>query len=121
MRVLIVEADADLAQIWGRHLERRGAAVRIVGSQEEAIAVIQEDEAVDVIVLDLVLEPGSAFAVADFASYRVPEAKVIFVTRTTFFSDGSIFRHIPNAYAFIGAETPVDDLAAMVEHYGLRH
>jgi hypothetical protein len=52
------------------------------------------------------------------ASYRQPGAKVIFVTDTTFFSDGSIFRHIPNACAFIRAETPPDDLVAIVEHYG---
>ncbi len=71
----------------------------------------------DIIVLDLVLEDGSALAVADFASYRRPEARVIFVTNTTFFSDGSIFAHSPNACAFVQSETPPEDLAAMVEHY----
>jgi len=45
----------------------------------------------DVIVLDLALEEGSALAVADFASYRHPDARVIFVTNASFFSDGSIF------------------------------
>ena len=121
MNVLIVESDPELAGLWQRHLERRGAMVSVAGSQDEAIEVLQADEPVDVIVLDLMIEPGSAFAVADFASYRLPDAKVIFVTRTTFFSDGSIFRHIPNACAFVRAETPLDDLAALVEHYGVRH
>jgi DNA-binding response OmpR family regulator len=121
MKVLIVEGDPDLAELWRRHLERRGADVRVAASQEAAIKELQADTMIDVIVLDLVLEPGSAFAVADYASYRLPDAKVIFVTKTSFFSDGSIFRHIPNAYAFVRAETPVDDLAALVEHYGLRH
>ena len=121
MNVLIVESDTELAGLWQRHLERRGATVSLATSQEGAIEVLQGEEPVDVIVLDLLIEPGSAFAVADFASYRLPDAKVIFVTRTTFFSDGSIFRHIPNACAFVRAETPLDDLAALVEHYGVRH
>ena len=118
MRVLIVQSNADLACIWRAHLERQGATVDVAGTQEEAIHVLQTAEAVNVVVLDLVLDQGSAFAVADMASYRQPGAKVIFVTDTTFFSDGSIFRHIPNACAFIRAETAPDDLVAIVEHYG---
>lgn len=71
----------------------------------------------EIIVLDLVLDNGSALAVADFASYRRPDARVIFVTNTSFFSDGSIFAHSPNACAYVQSETPPEDLAAMVEHY----
>ncbi len=121
MQVLIVQSDADLAEIWRRHLARCGASVQVATTQEQAIRALQTWPGVDVVVLDLVLPKGSAIAVADFASYRQPEAKVIFVTNTTFFSDGSIFQHIPNACAFIGAETPVDDLAALVEHHGRHH
>ncbi len=119
MHVLIVQSNADLADLWRRHLERQGATVDVAGNQEQAIHVLQTSESVNVVVLDLVLASGSAFAVADMASYRQPGAKVIFVTNTTFFSDGSIFRHIPNACAFIRAETPPEDLVAIVEHYGV--
>ncbi len=73
----------------------------------------------EIIVLDLVLVNGSALAVADFASYRRPDARVIFVTNTSFFSDGSIFAHSPNACAYVQSETPPEDLAAMVEHYAV--
>ncbi|MFD0981548.1 hypothetical protein [Tropicimonas aquimaris] len=92
-------------------------AVRLVRGQEDAIDVLRLD-AVDVIVLDLVLEEGSALAVADFASYKHPDTKVVFVTNTTFFSDGSIFRLAPNACAFLQSQTPPEDLTMMVEHYG---
>ena len=68
-------------------------------------------------ILDLVLDEGSALAVSDFASYRQPLARVIFVTNTSFFSDGSIFRHCVNACAYMPSATPPEDLAAMVEHY----
>jgi len=86
-------------------------------SQDDATAYLGLN-AVDIIILDLVLEDGSALAVADYANYRQPEARVIFVTSTTFFSDGSIFAHSGNARAFVTTDTPPEDLAAMVEHYG---
>lgn len=116
MRVLIAESNPGLAALWMRHLERGGAEVRVAATQAEAIEILRDDD-VQVIVLDLVLE-GGALAVADFASYRRPDARVVFVTSTTFFSDGSIFNHIPNACAYVEAQTPPDDIAAIVEHYG---
>lgn len=116
MNVLIVESKTDLGALWRRHLERQGASVTLVRSQELAITALYA-ESFDIIVLDLVLDEGSALAVADFASYRRPDARVIFVTNTSFFSDGSIFAHSPNACAYIQSGTPPEDLAAMVEHY----
>ena len=116
MNVLIVESSKDLATVWRRHLERMGAVVYTADTQDSATDLLHEIP-FSVIVLDLVLEEGSALAVADFASYRQPETRVIFVTNTSFFSDGSIFAHSPNACAYIQSETPPEDLAAMIEHY----
>jgi len=81
MRVLIVESEPALAELWAKHLRRQAALVTIAGSERAAIEAMQQDD-VDVIVLDLVLAEGSAFAVADFASYRQPDAPLIFVTNT---------------------------------------
>ena len=117
MNVLIVEGDEDLGRVWTRHLERQGCQVVLAGDQAAAIDALRHG-IVNVIVLNLVLPDGSALAVADFASYRHPDARVIFVTDTTFFSDGSIFSFAPNACAYLRTETPPEDLAAMVEHYG---
>ena len=72
---------------------------------------------IKVIVVNLELEQGGALAVADFASYRRPAAKVIFLTDSGMFSDGSIFSLAPNACAYLPASTPPADLAAMVAHY----
>lgn len=116
MKVLIVESQPELGELWKRHLERQGAQVALATTQEAAIAALYL-QAFDILILDLVLEEGSALAVADFASYRRPDARVIFVTNTSFFSDGSIFVHSPNACAFVQSATPPEDLAAMVEHY----
>ena len=116
MRVLIVESNPQLGWLWGRHLERQGAEVFTAQSQAESISVLQTRD-IDIIILDLVLEDGSAFAVADFASYRQPDTRVIFVTNTRFFSDGSIFRHFANACALMPSGLPPEDLGALVEHY----
>lgn len=117
MRVLIVEGEKDLARIWSRHLERMGMTVAHVRTQCEAIDMLGHYDA-DILILNLLLSDGSALAVADYASYRLPETRIIFVTNTTFFSDGSIFSFAPNACAFVQTATPPEDLAAMVEHYG---
>ncbi|MBU2937329.1 MULTISPECIES: response regulator [Pacificibacter] len=117
MQVLIVESNPDLGVVWQRHLERHGLGVQCALGQSSAIEYLQLN-AVDLIILDLVLEDGSAFAVADYANYRYPDTPVIFVTNSTFFSDGSIFQHMANARAFITSEVDPADLTAMVEHYG---
>jgi DNA-binding NtrC family response regulator len=116
MIVLIVEPEPELGRLWKRHLERQGAQVHLVRGQDGAFDLLRA-HAVDMIVLDLVLQEGSALAISDYASYRRPSAQVIFVTNTTFFSDGSIFLHSPNACAFLQSATPPEDIAAMVAHY----
>lgn len=117
VRVLIVESDPALGWLWKRHLERCGAEVALAQSQDDAVACLAQTDFA-VLILDLILADGSAAAVADYASYRQPETKVIFVTNSSFFSDGSIFQHFANACAFLPSGTPPDDLAALVEHHG---
>ncbi|WP_458791448.1 response regulator [Yoonia sp. MH D7] len=117
MRTLIVQSNYELGQLWSRHLVRLGADVEHVTTGRAALAAIQ-DEKFDVIVLDLFLSEGSALTIADFANYSSPNSNVVFVTDTTFFSDGSIFAHSSNARAFMVKTTPPNDLAAIVMHYG---
>lgn len=117
MQVLIVESNPKLGAIWMRHLERQGVSVVLSLGQTQAVDCLHE-ASVDLIILDLVLDDGSAFAVADYANYRYPDTPVIFVTNSSFFSDGSIFQHMANACAFVTSEVAPADLTAMVEHYG---
>ena len=67
MRVLIVEGNPDLGRLWAGSIERLGVEVSVAASQHDAIELMRETE-VNVIILDLVLQKGSAFAIADFAS-----------------------------------------------------
>ncbi|MDA8747292.1 response regulator [Litoreibacter sp.] len=116
MRVLIVENDPALGQIWCSHIERLGALVDVVCAQSQAVEALQ-DYKYDVIVLDLDLSNGSVMAVSDYASYRYPDCKVIFVTASSFFSDGSIFSYMSNACALIQTGIPPEDIAALVAHH----
>lgn len=116
MRVLIVESNVGLAAIWQAHLERQGAEVNTVSDQDSAVQKLF-CAPVDVIILNVILENGSALAVADMASFRQPNARVVFVTNSSFFSDGSIFNHVPNACAFLPSETAPKDLASIVQHF----
>lgn len=116
MNVLIVESCRPLAQLWQRHLERSGATVRVASTQDAAFDLLS-DISFQVIILDVVLDEGSALAVSDVAQFRQPEARIIFVTNTTFFSDGSIFNLCANACAYLPSSTAPDDLTNMVHHY----
>lgn len=115
--ILIVASNRDLSQIWARHLERQHYDVEIVTSQEEAVEFLCENQP-EVLVLDVMLDDGSAIAIADFASYRRPNTRIVFVTRSTFFADGSLFNHIPNTAAIIPERTKPTDLAEIVAYHG---
>lgn len=119
MKVLIVESQPELGRLWQRHMQRQGLEVRLALGQADAACALNS-ERFNIIILDVVLSEGSAFAVADLASYRQPDIQIIFVTSTSFFSDGSIFNLNANACAFLQSDTPPEDLTAMVEHFG-RH
>ncbi len=115
MRVLVVQDNMDLGTIWCRFLARQGLDARLVTSDTEAIAALEE-EAFDALVLEPVMAGGSGLCVADIAAYRYPEMPVIAVTKSSFFADGSIFAVIPNARGIL--RTPINpaDLVAYLEH-----
>ncbi len=115
--ILIVAGKPELTAIWARHLERQGLDVTVRNGQSDAVEWLHDNKA-EVVLLDLMLESGSAIAVADFVSYLHPETRVVFTTRDRFFSDGSIFNHIPNTAAVLQEQTPPNDLAEIVAYHG---
>ncbi|MEL6376674.1 MAG: response regulator [Pseudomonadota bacterium] len=117
LNVLIVENNCALAQLWERHLRRGGAEVRLAHTQDNALDMLEAEKA-DLIIMNVVLRGGSAFSLADNVRLLHPHIPIIYVTNSTFFSDGSIFGLCPNACAYLQTTTPPEDLAAMVEHYG---
>ena len=116
MNILIAESNLDLGQIWARHLERQGARVAIAQDRDTAILTLADNRP-ELIVVSLSLGETEALSVADYAAYRHPGTKVIFVTRSSFFADGSIFDHCTNACACLPEDTAPGDLAALVEYH----
>ncbi|GFE65013.1 hypothetical protein [Litoreibacter roseus] len=117
MNVLIVENHSSLGAVWRDHIGRLGANACLAHTQADAIEALREDE-FEILILNLGLSDGGALAIADYASYRQPNTKVIFVTSDSFFSDGSIFQYMSNACAMVPGETPPEDLAAIVDYHG---
>jgi len=117
MRVLIVASGSGMGKIWARHLERSGIQVFLSMDQEAAIVTLCDHE-VDVIVVNMTSAGSGTMAVVDFAAYRQPAAKVVFVSNGQFFSDGSVFQHFFNACAVVSETVSVDDLGAVVQYHG---
>lgn len=118
MHVLVVESNEAIGRIWCDHLERQDADTVLAKDQEAAINALRFQH-FDVLVINLLTPNCSVLSISDLATYRSPDIAVIVVTSNSFFSDGSIFDIIPNTRGFLHSPVEPDDLAAMVEHYGL--
>ena len=117
MQVLIVEHNPDLAAIWAGFLTRQGVGCTLAGTEAAAREALRR-QPFDALVLDMELPAGAALAVADFATYRNPDMPIITVTARGFFSDTAIFELVPNARGVLRAPLRLDDMAALIEHYG---
>lgn len=117
MNILIVESNGELACLWQRHLERQGHAVTCAETADAAAEAVRASDFA-VILIDLVLEEGSALGLADYVRIRCPTANLVFVTDTGFFSDGSLFAMTANARALVPSGMPPCDLTAILEHFG---
>lgn len=114
--ILIVEHNRELGKLWHGHIARQNAGAILCSGQDEAIAALS-NQPISLMVLNLILPGESAFAIADFAAYRRPQAKIIFVTSSTFFSDGSLFQHVKNACMMVPEDIAPEDLGALAQHY----
>ena len=117
MQVLIVEERFNRGQIWKQFLERQGAKVSHVASSNAATVELNRRK-YDALVINIAMANSAVLAVSDLAGYKYPDIAIITVTSGSFFSDGSIFKMIPNARGCVGADISPKDLAEMVEHYG---
>lgn len=119
MKVLIVEERLNRGAIWKRFLERKGAEVCLVTGSQEATQALT-GRAFDALVINIAMKNSAILAVSDLASYRNPSIAIITVTAGQFFSDGSIFKMIPNACGCLGNDVQPGDLADIVSHYAAR-
>ncbi|GAA4225482.1 hypothetical protein J4E08_15895 [Sagittula sp. NFXS13] len=116
MRILIVQSNLKLAELWQTSLVASGADVTIAATEFDAFGALEE-ASFDVIILDIVIQDRAALGISDLACVLQPDARLLFVTASNFFSDGSIFLMYPNACAHLHCDTKPDDLTAVAEHY----
>lgn len=116
MKILIAEGNLEKGKVWSNHLARQGACVKLCPDQDSAVLALTL-ECFDVIILNLDMADGHAVSIADYAAFRQPTAKVIFITGSTFFADGLIFSHCQNACACLSEHTAPQDLAALVDYH----
>ncbi len=101
----------------GRSLRAEAMQLARVASQDEAALWLCENEPT-VVLIDLTLKDGSPLAVADFCSYRRPEARVILLGGGELMADGSILRLVGNAHALVSGDMAGPDLSALVAFHG---
>ncbi|MCK0126198.1 response regulator [Gelidibacter sp. F2691] len=116
MRILIIEENPDLAKIWSAHLVRQGMHVSHAATKPQATALLSNQD-FDAILLDADIDGGRPFALADFIAYRLPKARIIFVTSTSFFSDVSVFSLASNAHACVPADSEPADIVSLVDYH----
>lgn len=119
MRIMIVEENLDRGALWMRYLERVGADVELVASTEDATSALSCRN-YDGLIINIAMANAAILAISDLASYRNPEIAIITVTSGSFFSDGSIFKMIPNACGCVGGDVLPNDLVEIVSHYANR-
>lgn len=115
MQILVLQENADLGSIWSAFLERRGLTPRLATNAEKAMGFLSR-RPYDVLVFDPAVQTG-ALALADFATFRNPDVKILAVTASSFFSDGTLFDLIPNARGVLRQPVRPEDLAAYLEHF----
>ena len=115
MRVLVVEDDTLLRELW---IEVFGSAGHdVAGAATVADARVRLlSRSWDVVVLDLHLGSESGLAVAMLATYGNPDCRVIMITGSTLFARGEIFAMAPTVSTVLRKPVPVDELLAVSEH-----
>ena len=121
MQVLIVEHNPRPGRRSGPGSStRQGVELHARRHGGRAARAALRRQPFDALVLDMELPAGDALAVADFATYRNPDMPIIAVTARGFFSDTAIFELVPNARGLLRAPLRLEDMAALIEHYGGR-
>jgi CheY-like chemotaxis protein len=116
MNVLIVESTGVQAKRWSDYLGEICKELTSAKNRVEAVEALRVQR-YNAIVLDLSLAEGTALSIADYAAYRQPWARVLFVTRDASYEGGWLFQNYANARGVTSATVPPQDLAAMVDYY----
>ncbi len=116
MKILIYEDTRQQGLIWQRFLLRLGYEVHLATSVEDAAEYLSKGN-ISTFIVDDRDDMVGITTLTDLASYANPDISIIAVTSGRFFTDGTIFKLIPNIRSCISHQIELDDLGAMVDHY----
>jgi DNA-binding response OmpR family regulator len=115
MRILVVEDDDTLRQLWIEVFRAAGheacGAAGVAGARECLLA-----RRYDVAILDLHLGSESGLSVAMLATYANPNCKVIMITGSSLFANGELFEIAPTVSTVLRKPVPIEELLAVSEH-----
>ena len=117
-RILLIETRDELATLWAGFISRRDHKVYV------ACSLVEAEERLDVQAFDMLIINSACFgqdacSIVEYAVFRNPRLSVIAVTSDAFFSDGSLFEHLPNLRSHLPKPVAIDDLSAVVDHYAV--
>jgi DNA-binding NtrC family response regulator len=115
VRVLVVEDDAVLRELWIEVFRAAGHEVTGMQSVGEARASLLARR-YDVAVLDLHLGSESGLTVATLAAYSNPDCKVIMITGSSLFANGELFEMAPTVSTVLRKPVAIEELLAVSEH-----
>jgi DNA-binding response OmpR family regulator len=118
LRILVVEDDAVLRDLWIEVFREAGhdvAGVESVGDARSNLLARRYDVAV----LDLHLGAESGLSVATLAAYTNPDCKVIMITGSPLFANGELFEMAPAVSTILRKPVAIDELLAVSEHRSL--
>ena len=117
-RILIVEDEAPARRVFATALEQEGYRVLQAGSAEEALVVADDDEAIDILLMDIMLPDSWGSKLAQNIRMLHPEVGVIYTSGYAA-DDPIMMSGIEEGTRFLHKPFEIDDLlkevAAMSE------
>jgi DNA-binding response OmpR family regulator len=115
VRILVVEDDAALRELWVEVFREAGhdvAGVQSVGEARTCLLAARYDVAI----LDLHLGSESGLSIAMLAAYANPNCRVIVITGSSLFANGELFDLAPSVSTVLRKPVAIDELLAVSEH-----
>lgn len=119
MRVLVVEDDARLRDLWAAVVEGAGAEATAVSAAVAARKLLLTTP-FDLVLLDLNLGGDTGLSVATLAGYSNPDCQVIVITGSPLFARGELFAMDPSIVSVMRKPVDLRELSAMCEHHADR-
>lgn len=82
-KILIVDDENDLNQIYKRFIEKHGYSALIASSKEEALKLIKNNIDLSLIITDIILRDGNGTEIANYITENKKNIPVIFITGYT--------------------------------------